>query len=214
MSWRQILGLDISAEGPFTHNSQNTQKAENRRYCADIADFARRDPEQDDSRLLEDLAEACKGLDLQPSEVKAALAPEDITDWLKGRVTTETLTALARSLVQRRDMDQGKRPDHYTERASCEHCGPVWLWTPGEVLGCPWCWNRVADKPIPRPCAVRCSDCRHFTRTAHPHIGHCSKGMPEPVCGLWDMDSRYCDRYLPSDPGLRGKREASNKVSK
>ncbi len=34
-------------------------------------------------------------------------------------------------------MYQGKRPDHYTEQATCKHCRPIWLWVSGEVLGCP-----------------------------------------------------------------------------
>ena len=35
------------------------------------------------------------------------------------------------------EMDQGKRPDHYTEHAKCKRCGPIWLWFTGEVLDCP-----------------------------------------------------------------------------
>jgi len=84
-------------------------------------------------------------------EVREALAPEDIEDWQNGNIRSDTLAAFARSLVQRREMDQDKHPVHYTEHATCLHCGPIWSWFSGEVLGCPWCWNRVADKPIPRP---------------------------------------------------------------
>jgi len=151
--------------------------------------------------LLEALADACKGLDITPAEVKEALAAEDIEDWRNGAISADTLAAFARSLAQRREMDRGKRPDHYTERATCKHCGPIWLWFSGEVLGCPWCWNRVADRPIPRPCSVRCGDCTHFERIqsphAHPHLGHCAKNEPEAIAGLWDTDRRYCERFLP-----------------
>ena len=41
------------------------------------------------------------------------------------------------TLLQRREMDQGKRPEHYTEQATCKHCGPIWLWLSSEILGCP-----------------------------------------------------------------------------
>ena len=166
-------------------------------YCG----FCVWDSEQESSKLLEALADVCKGLDIKPAEVKEALAAEDIDDWRKGAISADTLAAFARSQVQRRKMDQGKRPDHYTEQATCKHCGPIWLWFSGEVLGCPWCWNRAADKPIPRPCSVRCGDCIHFERIqsphGHPHPGHCAKGESEAIAGLWDTDRRYCTRFLP-----------------
>jgi len=34
-----------------------------------------------------------------------------------------------------------------------------------------WCWNRAADKPIPRPCSVHCGDCIHFERSTIPTLG-------------------------------------------
>ncbi len=197
MSWRETLGVPDSTETPYTHNTHNTQKPTETGNCADIADSAYRDSEQEISKLLETLADACRGLDITPAEVKEALAEEDIEDWRKGAITAETMNAFARSLVQRRKMEQGKRPDHYTEQATCKHCGPIWLWFPGEVLGCPWCWNRAADRPIPRPCSVHCSDCIHFERIDHPRLGHCAKGEPEASTGLRDTDRRYCERFIP-----------------
>jgi len=214
MSWRDTLGVNPSTRTPHTHNSQNTQKPTETGSpaplpaglgihpipgdnCADSADSAYRGSEQEISKLLETLADACKGLDITPAEIKEALAPEDIDDWREGTISADTLAAFARSLVQRQKMDQGKRPEHYTEQATCKHCGPIWLWFSGEVLGCPWCWNRVADKPIPRPCSVYCGDCIHFERIDHPHLGHCAKGEPESIAGLWDTDWRYCERFLP-----------------
>ena len=197
MSWRETLRVTPSTKTPYAHNAQNTQNPTEQGNCADIADSAYRESEQENSKLLEALADACKGLDITPAEVKQALAAEDITDWRKGAISADTLAAFTRSLVQRREMDKGKRPDHYTEQAICKHCGPIWLWFSGEVLCCPWCWNRVADKPMPRPCSTRCGDCIHFDRIDHPHLGHCAKGAPEAIAGLWDMDRRYCERFLP-----------------
>jgi hypothetical protein len=200
MSWRETLGVMPSTESPYTQNSHNAQKLPEPSNCADTADSAYRDSEED-SKLLEALADACRELDITPTEVKEALAPEDIEGWRNGEVLGDTLSAFARSLAQHREMDQGRRPGHYTESANCKHCGPIWLWFSGEVLGCPWCWNRAADKPIPRPCSVQCGDCIHFERIDHPHLGHCAKGEPEAIAGLWGSDRRHCARYLPR-PGL------------
>ena len=129
--------------------------------------------------------------------MKEQLAPADIDDWRQGAISADTLSAFARSLMQRRQMDRGKRPEHCTEHATCKHCGPVWMWFSGELLGCPWCWNRVAGKPIPRPCSVHCSNCNYFQRIEHPHLGHCEKSQPEAIAGLWDADPRYCEQFLP-----------------
>ncbi|MCG7926290.1 MAG: hypothetical protein JAY67_12175 [Candidatus Thiodiazotropha taylori] len=202
MSWRETLGVTPSAESPYTHNSQNTQKPNETGNCADIADSAYRDSEQESSKLLEALADACRGLDITPAKVKEALAAEDIDDWRQGVISACTLATFARSLVQRREMDQGKRPEHYTEQATCKHCGPIWLWLAGEVQGCPWCWNRVSNRPIPRPCSVQCGNCLAFERSNHPHLGYCAKGESAAIAGLWDTDQRYCDQYLPSTKNI------------
>ncbi|MES9831149.1 MAG: hypothetical protein ABW139_02815 [Candidatus Thiodiazotropha sp. DIVDIV] len=193
-----------SAETPYTHNSQNTQKPNKTDNYADIADSAYRDSEQESSKLLEALADACRGLDITPAKVKEALAAEDIEDWRNGAISADALAVFARSLVQRREMDQGKRPEHYTEQATCKHCGPIWLWFTGEVHGCPWCWNRLAERSIPRPCSVQCGNCRAFERSNHPHLGYCAKGESAAIAGLWDTDQRYCEKYLPVPMHIKG----------
>jgi hypothetical protein len=43
-----------------------------------------------------------------------------------------------------------------------------------------------------------CGGCIHFERTDHPHLGHCAKGEPEAIAGLWDTDRRHCARFLPT----------------
>ncbi|MCF6355960.1 MAG: hypothetical protein L3J26_12810 [Candidatus Polarisedimenticolaceae bacterium] len=135
---------------------------------------------------------------INTKEVKEALAEEDLAAWRKGEVSIKTLSAFAHALAQRREMDQGKCPTHYTKQAVCKQCGPVWLWFAGEVLGCPWCWNRANNRPIPRALSVCCAGCAHFTRIDHPHLGHCSKGEPEAIAGLWDTEQRHCEWYLPT----------------
>jgi len=151
MSWRETLGVTPSTETRYAHNSQNTQKPTEQRNCADIADSAYRNSEEESSRLFENLADACRGLGISPAEVKEALAPEDIEDWRNGDISTAILRAFARALVDTRDREAGRVPCCYTEFATCRQCGPVWLWFSGEVDGCPWCWNRLNGKTIPRP---------------------------------------------------------------
>lgn len=198
MSWRETLGVTPLTETPYTHYSHNTPKPVESRNCANNADSAYRDSTEENSKLMENLADACQGLDITPAEVKDALSPEDIEEWRNGAISADTLTAFARSLVQRQQMQLGKRPTNYTKHATCRYCGPIWLWISMVVLGCPWCWNRAADKPIPRPCSIRCNDCIHFERTSHPNLGHCAKGELEAIAGLWDTDQRYCKRFLPN----------------
>jgi len=121
-------------------------------------------------------------------------------DWLEVRDDAAVLEALAHAVVTRRQREQGERPPYWTETCQCAGCGPVFLWagSPARVLGCPWCFNRVEERPIPRPMAVTCGSCQHFERIDHPHLGHCAKGEPEAIAGLWDTDHRGCARWLPS----------------
>ena len=48
--------------------------------------------------------------------------------------------------------ERGVVPDHYTSVTDCRHCGPVPIWDgcPPQVLGCPWCLNRVSGSPMPQ----------------------------------------------------------------
>ena len=47
----------------------------------------------------------------------------------------------------------GIAPDHYAASTVCDGCGPVPIWhgAPATVRGCPWCNNRIAGLPIPKP---------------------------------------------------------------
>jgi hypothetical protein len=45
---------------------------------------------------------------------------------------------------------------------------------------------------------IICDDCAYFERIGHPHLGHCTKGQPEAIAGLWDTDDRKgCSRWHP-----------------
>ena len=194
MSWREALG---TAAPPLssTQSTQYSQKLEQHHLSADCADTAQ---EENKSRLLEMLSNACKGLKINAVEVLEELSQEDIEAWEQGEVSVEALSAFAASLVDRRMMNQGKRPAHFTEKAECSQCGPIYLWSSETVHGCPWCHNRAEGLPIPRPGSIRCGHCIYFERVDyHPHLGHCAKGEPEAIAGLWDSDRRYCLLYVP-----------------
>jgi hypothetical protein len=86
MSWRETLGVTPSTETPYTHNSQNAQKPAEPGNCADIADSAYRGSEQESSKLLKALTDACRGLDITPPDLddyqaqfyeRAAIAEHD-----------------------------------------------------------------------------------------------------------------------------------------
>jgi hypothetical protein len=109
------------------------------------------------------------------------LAPEDAAEL---RLSPALCEAFAWSLSLGQIRRRGERPPHYTRRAICQHCGPVWLFEGGRgyVLGCPWCVNRLEHLPIPRP-PVTCRTCRHFvTNPSAPDvaIGTCN-ARPAPV---------------------------------
>ena len=53
--------------------------------------------------------------------------------------------------VLRAERHAGRVPDGWRHVVECGGCGPVWLWAPfGQVLACPWCWNRADGLPVPR----------------------------------------------------------------
>ncbi|HHJ80967.1 MAG TPA: hypothetical protein ENJ65_04975 [Candidatus Tenderia electrophaga] len=56
--------------------------------------------------------------------------------------------------------------------------------------------SEEVPKPVIRNEPITCGDCTHFKRIEHPHIGHCAKGEPEAIAGLWDSDRRHCKYYL------------------
>jgi len=149
------------------------------------------------SSLLENAIFTAVGdLPITTDEIETVLDTDDIEAWNNGKTSTKSLVREAIFALAHSEIDQGNIPEYFTKIGICGHCGPVWLWFQGGVSGCPWCRNRAADKPIPRPHPMRCRDCLNFERIDHPHLGHCKKGEPEAPAGLWDDDHHGCSRWL------------------
>ena len=63
------------------------------------------------------------------------------------------LEAFAHALYTMKQKERGEIPANYTATANCANCGDVYLppelVLSGKVEGCPWCWNKANDLPIP-----------------------------------------------------------------
>ena len=143
MSWREVLGASAVAEYAPTHNPHITRNMPSNASSAVNADSA------EHQALRELLANVVDGEQITPDDVHGVLTPEELSQCYCSAISAAELSAIAESIVQRKAMYLGKIPAHYTEVAFCKGCGPVWLWFSGEVVGCPWCWNRAAGYPVP-----------------------------------------------------------------
>ena len=74
-------------------------------------------------------------------------------EWPEVRDHPKQLEAFAHMVATRRLRELGEVPQHYSTVTRCDGCGPVWLWpgAPNRVMACPWCFNRFAGRPVPRP---------------------------------------------------------------
>ena len=57
--------------------------------------------------------------------------------------------------------------------------------------------SEEVPKAITRNIPVTCGSCIQFERSEHHHLGHCSKGEPEAIAGLWDTEQRHCMWHHP-----------------
>ena len=82
-------------------------------------------------------------------ELQRALSEDDLLD--SQLMTLKGLEALAHAIRATRMREQGDIPPGWTAISTCRHCGPVPIWEgcPPEIQGCPWCFNRLAGRPIP-----------------------------------------------------------------
>lgn len=93
----------------------------------------------------------CHGIPL--TELRELAGP----DWSELEADTELLECFANMVSVRKMRERGEVPPHYTETTICRHCGPVPIFEGAgpTVEGCPWCFNRAAGRPAPRPVQIR-----------------------------------------------------------
>lgn len=102
-------------------------------------------------------AEACLGLSgsLTPKPLLNRLSSEDLAELNTCPDPLPFLRSFAIALICSEFRQQGMTPPGWNQPAHCDRCGPVFLWAPIDVAGCPWCWNRVHGVKIPRPPSLR-----------------------------------------------------------
>lgn len=75
-------------------------------------------------------------------------------DWDDYKDNPSSLELWADLLFKNHLIKQGMAPDSFTAITHCNSCGDVYvppaLVSNGNVLGCPWCWNRIEGLPISR----------------------------------------------------------------
>ena len=104
-------------------------------------------------------------------------------DWSECKNKPKVLEAFAHLVAIRKLRESGEKPADYTQKSTCNLCGPSWLWegAPSQVQACVWCFNRPKGVHIPRPETIACNTCQHFTPNDHSPgagVGGCNLGNP------------------------------------
>lgn len=154
--------------------------------------------------ILQALGDACRGLEITPSEAREAISTEDVAAFRRGDISTQAVRMFCLALDDKRLRRRGEVPARYAVTGNCLVCGPVYLpesW-PQAVTSCPWCVNLREGLPIPRPEALPCSGCTHFSRGtigSGQGLGDCAIQEGERRgWALWPDKERYCKRWLPT----------------
>ncbi len=97
--------------------------------------------------------EACTGLTdyITPAVLLAKLGSADVAELESCADPLPFLRSFAIACVWTDFRRDGIAPPTWDQPATCDKCGPVFLWAPISVAGCPWCWNRLHKVKIPRP---------------------------------------------------------------
>lgn len=103
--------------------------------------------------LLRAASNACQisenGITAQ--DLLAKLSEEEVADLERSPDPLPFLRAFASACICTELRQRGIAPPRWNQPSHCDGCGPVLLWSPVHVAGCPWCWNRIHHRPIPRP---------------------------------------------------------------
>lgn len=94
-----------------------------------------------------ELTEIAREHGLTLTELEEVAGP----DWPEVEADPQLAQAFANAIQTRRMREHGQIPPSYSSVTVCAGCGPVPMWpdSPAHVLACPWCFNRLAGRPIP-----------------------------------------------------------------
>ena len=149
------------------------------------------------------LKRACAGADLEPADLLAAMAEEEIEVIGTDELPLAALTDLAAAMAATRARAAGRVPKGWIKVVTCAGCGPVWLWrgAPDTVEACPWCHERHQGRPVPRPRRVACATCSRFVPDplGDGGIGTCEIDIPLTEPPRFPFAPRGCAWWLPKE---------------
>ena len=186
------MRIGKKVEGLFEQITLNTQKQKLSSSFADFALYASHDP---DSKALERLSKICRDTGIKPVDLLYELKTNGRELFTNGEIEPFDLFDFMQKLSVNKSITEGMCPDQFTQQAQCKQCGPIWFNRYEQLTECPWCARRLKKESIPRPSTVQCGECKNFSRTKHPFLGHCLVGEPEAPAGLVDSDNRYCEYF-------------------
>ena len=142
----RVKGNTVEVDGPATVLTEDVFK-ELRSQKPAILQHA---------RVLEMLANAAcavsgEGRLITSRDLMSRLADADFADVeLMSPLALEAFARVVQGTIMR---GRGEVPPGWTATTVCQHCGvvPIFQGCAPRVDGCPWCFNRIAGKPIPRP---------------------------------------------------------------
>ena len=166
--------------------------------ASSLTDVHRHLIRQHKAELLASLSAANTDDDLEM--LRTAAGP----DWPAIKGDPGAIAALRTALDVERARAEGIPPEGYTQASHCGGCGDVLLWqgAPARVAACPWCQNRLAGRPIPRPATpppaptVTCGTCEHYIANEHGAGGLGRCGIDAPAArippSLWPRGEHRC----------------------
>ena len=139
----------INDDYSMTFESGVTYTEDEVKVLSTLSSTARRD--------MHKLKKTFGGTVQSPSDeiTEAELKESAGEDWEGMKDNPELLEAFKSAVQDQKIKERGGVPLDYTATTHCKNCGDVFvppaLASGGNVLGCPWCWNKANSLPIPKP---------------------------------------------------------------
>ncbi len=94
-----------------------------------------------------------------PRPTRSELREDTGSEWSEllenknGELAEHEIPVAAEMVAITEMREKGIVPDHYTATTECSGCGkvPIFEGSPEKVNGCPWCFNRIKELPVPNP---------------------------------------------------------------